>query len=134
MTQETELSEEDFDKELDAVIAEMRKDGLSDEDILEVFAQLEEEASTEEEGEEKKDEEPKLDPIPLMEVADSIINQEPGKLTMLFDKAIKDRLALMVDDYKKHLASTMFDESEEGPEDPEDEEDQDELEFEDDEE
>ncbi len=122
---ENTVNEAELDAELEAIIEEMRADGLSDDEIVTFFENLEESeeaANPENDSEEAPEEQPEQ--INLMEVADAVVNKEPAKIAAIFDAAIKERLSGMVDDYKKHIAQNMF-------ADPEDEDDDEELEDDD---
>jgi len=125
--QEQEVTEEQIDAELDALIAEMREDGLSDDEIVQVFETLSEENEEEAEDETKKPAEKVVEPINLMEVADAILNKEPAKVAEIFDLAIKQRLDGAIEEYKKNLAASLFTDP-----DPEEEKDDDSEEAKDD--
>ena len=118
------------DKELEEIIDTLREQGYSDEDILTFFEDIEKDFEANQanpEGDEpKKDDEPVVEPLNLMEITDAVANKEPARVAAMFDAAIKDRLADMVDERKKLIAQSMFTDP-----DPEDE-DEEEVEIEDD--
>jgi len=122
-----EPTEAELDQELDEIIEELRTQGMTDDDIVEFFAEMKneaEEASTKTDGDEESEEdetEIKPEPINLMEVADAVINQQPARVAEIFDAAMKAKLEPMVDDYKQYLAATLFDPPEENEEDEESE-------------
>jgi DNA-binding transcriptional regulator YhcF (GntR family) len=142
-------------EEMDNLVKTMKEEGLSDEEIEEVFNDLEKEALngiieklknegysddeivgilTEEyeqmdaELEEENEEEAGEQLTPAQEIIIAAIDAEPSRIQAILDQEIKTRASGLVDDYKQHLAQNLFNNPPEPPvEDEEDEfEDEDE--------